>query len=147
MKTNINDSKSIFSFSDPVLKESHFVANKDYNPDSKEENRPLSLLGATTNPKKEENGYTSAISSLTVTNLDKNGKFDKQIYPYLIVVTFATSFKWPNNVDQSDVDTFLKLNAPSLILSYMRPYISNLTGASEFDKFDIPFIDFTTPIS
>ena len=34
-----------------------------------------------------------------------------------------------------------KVNAPSLLLGYMRPLISNITNSSQYPTFDIPFLD------
>ena len=35
----------------------------------------------------------------------------------------------------------LKVNAPSLLLGYMRPLISNITNSSQYPTFNIPFLD------
>lgn len=34
-----------------------------------------------------------------------------------------------------------KVNAPSLLLGYMRPLISNITNSSQYPTFNIPFLD------
>ncbi len=44
------------------------------------------------------------------------------------------------------VDKLLNQNAPSLLLSYVRPVISQLTGASPFEAFNIPFMNFTNRV-
>lgn len=50
-------------------------------------------------------------------------------------------FTWENNLDPNMVKKLLKVNAPSLLLGYMRPLISNITNSSQYPTFNIPFLD------
>lgn len=52
-------------------------------------------------------------------------------------------FKWEKNIESSLADKLLKSNAPSLLLSYMRPIIANVTGNSAYPAFNIPYMDMT----
>ena len=41
------------------------------------------------------------------------------------------------------VDKLLNQNAPSLLLSYIRPIVVQITAASPFPTYNIPFMNFT----
>ena len=41
------------------------------------------------------------------------------------------------------INKLLNQNAPSLLLSYLRPVIAQVTMASPYGAYNIPFIDFT----
>ena len=41
------------------------------------------------------------------------------------------------------VDQLLRQNAPALLLSYLRPTVAQITSSSEFETFDIPFVNFS----
>lgn len=147
MNINTNDSKSMFAFSNPVLKESRFYENDKYDSDNvSDKPKSMKIRGTLSNLRSDDSGYTHAMSTLTVTNLDEKGGFNEKLYPYLISITYGAEFKWPSSLDDKDVESFLKFNVPSILLSYIRPQVSNLIGASKFDRLDIPFIDFTTQI-
>ena len=46
--------------------------------------------------------------------------------------------------DLSDerVESMLKMNAPALLLGYMRPIVAGLTNSSNFATYNLPFINF-----
>ena len=48
---------------------------------------------------------------------------------------------WEDELEDMLVDKLLKANATSLILSYMRPIISNITNNSKYPVFNLPFLD------
>lgn len=50
--------------------------------------------------------------------------------------------KWDSSFSAEMVDKMLKSNAPSLILSYLRPVIALVTGNTRFSTINIPFMDF-----
>ena len=53
----------------------------------------------------------------------------------------ASDFKW-EDLDEKTVDSMLNLNAPALLLSYMRPIVANITNSSKFPTYNLPFINF-----
>lgn len=40
------------------------------------------------------------------------------------------------------IEKLLNQNAPSLLLGYLRPIISQITAASPYNAYNLPFIDF-----
>lgn len=85
---------------------------------------------------------TSAIVSLTI----KIGTNDSKS-PFYINGTISSKFHWLEDAyDDDTIDILLKTNAPSFLLSYFRPIISNLTNYSHYPPYNIPLIDFSTNI-
>lgn len=60
--------------------------------------------------------------------------------PFYIEADIVGYFFW-NKVESSDVDIFLETNGPSILLSYIRPVISNLITYSGYPPYIIPFLD------
>ena len=44
------------------------------------------------------------------------------------------------------IDRLLNQNAPSLLLSYLRPIVAQVTSASKNGTYKIPFVNFTKPM-
>lgn len=65
----------------------------------------------------------------------------KKEYPFVINIIMASDFMWDDELEEVLVDRLLKANATSLILSYMRPIISNITNNSKYPVFNLPFLD------
>lgn len=63
--------------------------------------------------------------------------------PFYICAIEAAYFRWNDSLEDEFVDGLLHQNAPSLLLSYLRPVIAQITMASPYDAYNIPFINFT----
>ena len=63
--------------------------------------------------------------------------------PYFLRVSMSARFKWEDTLEKSAVESLLKQNAVALLISYVRPVMSNVTGIAGFEPFDLPFIDMT----
>lgn len=44
------------------------------------------------------------------------------------------------------IDRLLNQNAPSLLSSYLRPIVAQVTSASKYGTYNIPFVNFTKPM-
>lgn len=70
--------------------------------------------------------------------------------PFNLDLKMESEFNWDEALNKQDVEGegaiegFLKYTAPSLILSYMRPIVANITNSSKFPVYNIPFLDFRT---
>ena len=122
--------QSTFQFRKPVLEKFVFGTNLEYN----SEKFDGMEFNATTHVErsKEKN---EAIVKLNV----KIG--NKENAPFFIDVVMSSDFIWDD--DNENVDIMLKSNAPSMLLSYIRPLVANITSNSEYPELDIPFMDFT----
>ncbi|WP_041826715.1 protein-export chaperone SecB [Streptococcus salivarius] len=133
---NTKENKSQFQFSRPVLKEAIFLANAD----EKDEDVVFSFETRVQEPQRNEDNQFSSKVTFTVSNFEDLSSTSDE--PYFLRVSMESTFSWVEILDFS-VDDFLKINAPSLLLSFIRPIIANLTGVSEYKDQFLPFIDFS----
>lgn len=144
---NTQKNASSFKFSDPNLVSSILLINKNYKGNLSEVKTLSFELEAQGTPKvdQKDNCQKSTVL-LTVRTSDDIEMDDKT--PCYISVTMEADFLWEKGVYTKDQESkLLEINAPSLLLSYIRPYIAELTGASELPVQHIPFIDFTKIIN
>lgn len=62
--------------------------------------------------------------------------------PFNINAVIKGNFTWAD-ISEKEVDKFLNVNAPSLLLSYLRPTIAYITNSSGLPQFNIPFLNFS----
>ncbi len=68
-------------------------------------------------------------------------ELDKNNYPFYIEITTEGKFKWSDGLE--NVDRFLNINAPAILMSYIRSMITQLTVFSGFPPLILPLINFT----
>ncbi len=66
---------------------------------------------------------------------------DNENAPFKIIAKVAADFRW-EDLDEEAVEAMLNLNAPALLLGYMRPIVANVTNSSAFPAYNLPFINF-----
>ncbi len=72
--------------------------------------------------------------------------FDKKSIdnaPFYIDISMEGQFFWNGGFNNEDIDKLLKSNGPAILLSYIRPYISNITVGAGFPPLILPLMDFT----
>ncbi|HIW89803.1 MAG TPA: protein-export chaperone SecB [Candidatus Ligilactobacillus excrementipullorum] len=137
------NNKSIIQFTNPELIETIFLVNSTFSrKDNKNQN--LQIEPAIENPHDTDDDQRETSISLSISNF-KELKFDDNT-PFLIRITVKANFKWQKGLEDDEEENLLKVNASSLLLSYIRPLVSQLTGMSRFNTQSIPFIDFTANI-
>lgn len=127
--------ESIFQFTNPSLIRFEFVINEGF---CNNENKEVSIKINMSVSVERTKGSNQANVSLKV-ELGERG----DITPYYITAIESANFKWNESLTEEKVNKLLNQNAPSLLLSYVRPIISQITGASPFEAFNIPFMNFT----
>lgn len=127
--------KSGFQFKNPILTELEFGVNEEYIKKSNCEQQININMEVHVKRQKDVN---NAEVSLTFNLGDK----DKE-NPFYIIATEKADFRWDDDVKEEIVEQLLNQNAPSLLLSYLRPVIVQITSASPYDTFNIPFVNFT----
>lgn len=139
-----NGNKSFIQFTNPELTETIFLVNNNFTKNVSE-NQNMQIEPSIDKPHDTENEQRETSISLSVSNFKKI-EFDDNT-PFLIRITIRANFKWyREGLSDEDEENLLKVNAASLLLSYIRPLVSQLTGMSRFNTQSIPFIDFTTNI-
>lgn len=142
---NSEKNKSGFRFSDPQLVECIYLENGEYNKEYSSIGNIRFEISKTINKIIEiekSNNHGSTVF-LTVATDDKiNFKEDIACY---IRLTMKADFVWDKNeITDDEAKSFLNINAPALLLSYIRPKIHDLTRDAKITTQDIPFIDFTS---
>lgn len=128
--------ESVFQFSNPMLLKLDFSVNQDFE-NTKEEKISLSLK-LETQVAQENDDDDEAFVTLCVTIGEKAKEF-----PFYIYAEEAASFRWKKEAySRETLEMLLKQNAPALLLSYIRPIISNITNSSPYTAYDIPFMNF-----
>ena len=126
--------ESTFQFASPELAYFEFVPNKDFNaPNGKEVNLQIKMGVAV----KKSNLSPEATVDLTVKIGEKGGNS-----PFYILAVERADFRWEKELDDARVKSLLDQNAPSLLLSYLRPIIVQITEASAYNVCNIPFVNF-----
>lgn len=126
--------ESIFQFKNPILTKLDFGLNSGF--DKKQKTAQMKTnIAVNINKSKEKN---EAIVALNI----KIGSKDDTV-PFYIEATEESIFKWEEGLELKDVDSLLNVNAPALLLSYIRPLIAQTTSASPYSAYNIPFMNFT----
>lgn len=66
--------------------------------------------------------------------------------PFYLKATSFASFIWAEGLDEDLIEKMLKINAPSIMLSFIRPIISSITTYAGQPPLIIPLIDFTNKL-
>ncbi len=132
--------ESAFQFTRPVLKSLTVTINNSFEP-SKESRISINL---TTHVNKQQHIQETGENTAEVVLSVEIGNKADNASPFFIVAEETANFKWPDgSYNEEDTNRLLKGNAPSLLLSYLRPIIAMVTSASAFPAYNIPFIDLT----
>ena len=67
---------------------------------------------------------------------------DDKDTPFSLEIEMQSDFYLKESLPEKEVKILLQQNAPSLLLAYMRPIVSEITGYS-FQSFKLPFLDLT----
>lgn len=126
-------SYSPFKFTPPLLIESHFAMRRP-----KREEDVVNIHLCRNVVKNDEKN--SAIVELKV-QLNKEGDKEKEDACFVAEVTLQSIFTWPDDMDKTFVNSLLTVNAASLLISYARPIIVQLTAASPIPAYNIPFLN------
>jgi preprotein translocase subunit secB len=64
------------------------------------------------------------------------------VSPFFISITQLGEFEYPSDLDRTDLENLLNINAPAVLLSYIRGLISQITAFSGYPALIIPLINF-----
>ena len=127
---------SEFQFTNPILSKIEFLYNKEFNAWGDEV--PIKMELSVKVSKGEDKN--KAIVSLVCELGEKNN-----LSPFWLLAEEEATFKWEEAIEQVIVEKLLKQNAPSLLLSYLRPIVVQVTQASPCGAYNIPFMNFSKP--
>lgn len=127
--------ESSFQFTNPVLRYLEFGMNNSFDNKQKQQVK-LGLNFRINIDRKDESNLAEV--ELEVRIGEKSGEA-----PFFVIAKESADFKWEKEYDQEFIDKLLQLNAPALLLSYLRPIIAQVTASSFYNAYNIPFINFT----
>lgn len=128
--------ESGFQFTNPSLTSFEFMVNEDFG--QREDSGVNVKINIAVNVDRLEDKNEARVSLKLVIG-DKSANM-----PFFINATEAADFRWDDSLDMGLIDKLLHQNAPSLLLSYLRPVVVQITSASQFDTFNIPFMNFVS---
>lgn len=123
--------KSILKFNNPILKELKYKINNDF---SSNDNISLDIKLETEINKNEE----EAIVEVSLMIFDNEKTPD---VPFTMKIVMYGEFSWDKNSDEELINKLLETNAPAIIISYIRPYVSSVTVGSGFAPLILPVFD------
>ena len=120
--------RSGFQFANPILERVSFVTNNKFDSDKFE---GIDIESQTSVEMHEENTAKVSLNVIVGSSEDN------------IDIVMSAKFRWRDTIDIAKVKELLKVNGASVLLSYIRPIVANLTNSSQYSVLNIPFMDFT----
>ena len=126
--------KSNFQFLSPYLTEIHFEVNPNFSSELYDNN--IQMQNAFhIQVKRDEKQNKANVELALETNINNDDA------PFKMRIKMASDFSW-TKLNKEEIDTMLSLNAPAILLGYMRPIVANITASSNFPVYNLPFINF-----
>ena len=114
---------SKFQFLNPYLVEVNFVTNPDFISGKNDDDVEMqNVFNVQVRKSKNENRANVELT------LETNAENDQA--PFKLKIKVASDFKWEDLSDER-VESMLKMNAPALLLGYMRPIVVIIPGLFE----------------
>lgn len=129
--------ESNFQFANPFLTKLKFDVNDSFLSQKKADNDLFEMEHNFNTEIKRSKKENKAYVELSLTINEDNKKA-----PFSLRISVASNFMWSDNMDEEMIDSMLKYNAPALLLGYMRPIVANVTNASVFPVYNLPFMNF-----
>lgn len=136
--------KSVFQFENPRVKNIIFQSNEKFNPDNIK--NVDFRIKTETNISRPDSGKRARVELKVELPEDPNEILEKGL-PYFCAVSVVADFVWDDAVDEKQAESFLRLNAAALLLSYARTTIAQLTMEAGYPAYHLPFIDFRDSVS
>lgn len=123
-----------FKFSNPKLLKLAFQINSDYLPEKNQEAKVNISVSHNINKINENEDVVELSIEI--------GEASNRV-PFLTNLLIGSKFKLYSDVNGTDFDKLLEINAPALLLSYARPIVSSVTTQAGLKPLNLPFINFT----
>ena len=111
--------ESKFKFEKPILKRFSFNENEAFE---KKEELKIEIELEKEIERKEKTGGVSVI--LKTVNSNE--------IPFFIEIEMYSKFIWEEELTEEEIINALEINAPSLLISYIRPLVALVTGSSKY---------------
>ena len=137
---NTKDNKSIIQFTNPELVESIFIDNPNYD-GQLDIHQNMKITSAHDKVFSNGKNKRSSTVSLTVSNFNQIDFSTNR--PFFLRITMRAKFTWYSGLNDKEEENFLKVNAASLLLSYIRPHVCKhrITTRLYF-QFEVSYTDY-----
>jgi len=134
-----NMKRSFIDFNKPIITELFYKSNDSFNPNNFEHNSNVDFkINFDTNVNRHESDPCAWVTLSLI--------IDDNSLPFTTKISMRTNVKWDEGSEEDLVEQTLKINVPALLLSYIRPILSQITNYSPFNSIEIPFCDFTESV-
>ena len=124
--------ESALQYKIPKVEYISFERNEDYN----EKNElDMQMTSAIEIDKNDENREATITLALELGEEGTNA-------PFFLKIAANSDFRWEESVN-FDIDKTLKLSGSTMLLSYLRPIVANVTMQAGLPPFQLPFLDLT----
>jgi preprotein translocase subunit SecB len=72
-------------------------------------------------------------------------KTEQDTAPFKSNIVVEGVFTWSDPIEESELQSFLNINAPAVLMSFIRPVLSQLTVFSGLPGLILPMFNFTKP--
>lgn len=127
--------KSGFKFTNPKLIKLDFVTNDNYEQKHDTAKKDISISMNNHISKIDEN---EAAVELEIIIGEKSN-----MLPFFMCLIIGAKFKLDDEMEGTNFDNLLNINAPTLLLSYARPIVSSVTTQAGIKPLNLPFFNFT----
>lgn len=131
--------KSKFQFSNPTLRRLEFDVHTGFINHGK-----LNMeIGVAVNIRRDKtDDETPGNTADVLVTLSVGSK--ENLTPFYIEAEEGAHFKWEEDAfNEEQIEMLLNQNAVALLLSYLRPIVANLTAASPYPVYNLPYINLT----
>ena len=119
--------ESKFKFEKPILKRFSFNENEAFE---KKEELKIEIELEKEIERKETGGVSVILKTVNSNEI-----------PFFIEIEMYSKFIWEEELTEEEIINALEINAPSLLISYIRPLVALVTGSSKYPAWNIPFLD------
>lgn len=123
-------------FTNPVMTYSRFELNPDFTDNGNGLQAKMNFNYAT---KRLEQDCAAAVAIRLQINQEEKDRSDNA--PFWLEVEYTADFNWTNDMSDDEVERYLRINAPDVLISYIRPMVAAMTSASPFPTYNLPFVN------
>lgn len=137
--------ESTLSFANPEIYSAQMMQAPNFDSEKEDETFESLVLSVDIQRHPERNAAVVAVNlnnKKTFTDNDAN----KEAFPnvrFLLDLDIAAVFSWSEDTSEEMISSLLNQNAVALLISYLRPYLANMTSTSNEGSYNLPFIDLT----
>ena len=128
--------KSDYNFERPYIVENEFVANSDFVFNDGQSVDINTTIKRYCSRSEDGTGDEATVGIEIIIGEKTSGA------PFYLKLLMEAKFSWQNKTE-SEINAFLSVNAPALLLGYARPIVTFITSNSAYPPFYLSFINFT----